>query len=125
VLRREYKGASMVKKNTQIVESDLDDRRSFLLRLIGISGVALLACSKAWAQVLLNPSEQLAKILGYAEDATKVDSKKWPTWKSGNICGNCNLFKAAGSDRGSCTLFPGKLVKTKGWCSTWLAIPKK
>ncbi len=100
-------------------------RRGFIFGLVGASLALVASARKVIAQTLLNPNEQLAKTLGYAEEATKVDAKKWPTWKAGNICSNCNLYKAVGPDRGSCTLFPGKLVKAKGWCSTWVAIPKK
>jgi hypothetical protein len=101
------------------------ERRSFILRATAWSLAGLASTKAVLAQALLNPGEQLAKTLGYAEDATKVDAKKWPTWKAGNKCSSCNLYKAAGADRGSCTLFPGKLVKAAGWCSTWVAIPKK
>ncbi len=97
------------------------NRRVFLKSVI--AGLSLFGIvRRISAQVLLKPDEQLAKSLGYYEDATKVDAKRWPTWKAGNVCSNCNLYKAVDGDKGTCTIFQGKWVKAKGWCSTWIPI---
>jgi hypothetical protein len=72
----------------------------------------------------LDEKEPLAIALGYVADATKVDAKKNPTFKSGQNCGNCLQIKGKdGEAYRPCAIFPGKLVAAKGWCKTWTRIP--
>jgi len=70
----------------------------------------------------VDPKDTDAVALGYAEDATLVDSKKYPTYAKGSTCENCLLLQGKeGSNYRPCSLFPGKLVAIKGWCSGWSA----
>jgi hypothetical protein len=69
----------------------------------------------------LDEKDAQAQALGYRHDAAKVDHKKYATYQSGQACGNCQQFQGkAGADWAPCTLFPGKDVNAKGWCSAWV-----
>jgi len=71
------------------------------------------------ADPMLLESDLQALGLGYKEDATKVDKKKYPKYEAGRACGNCTLFQGkAGDAAGGCPLFSGKSVSSKGWCSS-------
>ena len=75
----------------------------------------------AGALPVLSPTEPAAKALGYIEDATKVDAKKFATYAAGRNCANCNLFQAkAGDAWGACAAVGGKQVNAKGWCVAWV-----
>src|SRR5262249_19035356 len=72
-------------------------RRSFF----GIAGAAVGAAALAGALPQLARADDLphlttddptAQALGYTEDATKVDAKKYPTHQAGQTCANCNFF---------------------------------
>ncbi|HZO23760.1 MAG TPA: high-potential iron-sulfur protein, partial [Steroidobacteraceae bacterium] len=67
----------------------------------------------------LTDADPTAKALGYTEDASKVDKTKFPSYKPGAMCGNCNFFQGqAGEAYGPCQIFAGKSVNTKGWCAS-------
>lgn len=68
----------------------------------------------------LDPNDPTAKALGFATDASKVDSKTHPTFKPGQKCGTCAQFQGkAGDATGACTIFAGKSVPQGGWCQVW------
>jgi len=104
-------------------------RRQFLqLTGLGIGAVALAAATSRSARAEdlphLSPDDATAKALGYVEDSAKADSAKFPNHKPTQQCMNCNFYQgAAGSEFGPCTLFPGKAVHSKGWCSAYVAKP--
>ena len=106
--------------------------------LLASSGI--VACSKkeeAPANTATKPEEstqaldyiaednQMAQSLGYKENASKVDSSvridKGETPGSKQYCSNCQFYveKDGVEGGGGCQLFPGKLVKTQGWCKSW------
>lgn len=92
-------------------------RREFI-KLAGMTGTCMLIPSitvSAFAEdLLVSPEEPQAKALGYIE-VSEVD---------GQICGNC--IHATGdlnAENVGCNLFPGKEVKTAGWCKVWAARP--
>lgn len=73
----------------------------------------------------VTPQDPTALALSYFEDASKVDAKKFPTYKAGQLCSNClqatgNLAKDAWL---GCNLFPGKSVAAKGWCKVYVKKP--
>lgn len=89
------------------------------------AGAAAAPAAAAGALPMLSPTDPAAKALGYIEDATKVDAKANPTFKAGQDCANCLQWtdknrKAATS---KCNLFPGKMVKSAGWCKVWVKAP--
>jgi hypothetical protein len=92
-------------------------RRTFLMTVA--AGSAALS-STAYGQARLSEKDPQAVALGYFEDATKTDTKKWPKYAAGQLCNNCALYQGKGSDAwGGCPLFSGKQVAGKGWCSAW------
>lgn len=108
--------------NTKLEEngrSAADPRRRVLL--LGLIGGSLLATGQAGAQAQpLAETDPTAQALGYKADAAQVDAAKFPKHAANQNCSNCNFFKAEG-DGGSCQLFPGKSVSSKGWCSAYAA----
>jgi len=70
----------------------------------------------------LDVHDPAAVALGYVENASQVDPKKFPRYVPGSSCENClQLQGAAGNSYRPCNLFPGKLVSVGGWCSGWTA----
>jgi hypothetical protein len=62
---------------------------------------------------LLSESDPAAKSEQYVADAKQA--KNAPP---GALCSNCSIY-GGGTAQGTCTLFPGKLVKAAGWCKSW------
>jgi hypothetical protein len=97
-------------------------RRSLLRRIALSLSVAPIAMRTASASQtggvalpLLSESDPAAKSLHYVDDAHRASGAT-----GGASCASCSLYSAAsGAERGSCTLFPGKLVKAAGWCTSW------
>ena len=70
----------------------------------------------------LDVKDPAAVALGYVEDASKVNVKKFPEFAKGSTCENCSKLQGtAGAAYRPCDLFPGKLVSVAGWCSGWAA----
>ncbi len=94
-------------------------RRSFLMTVsAGAAGLATV--TQAQAQAKLDEKDPQAVALGYVADATKTDTKKFPKYAAGQICGNCALYQGKPTDAyAGCPLFAGKQVSVKGWCSAW------
>jgi hypothetical protein len=98
-------------------------RRTFveLLMCVAAGGVIARPASAADAQKL-DVKYPAAVALGYVEDASHVDSKKYPAYIKGSNCENClQLQGKPGNDYRPCTTFGGKLVAVGGWCSGWTA----
>jgi hypothetical protein len=89
---------------------------------VAAGGIAL-AASRAEAQATgakLEESDPQAMALGYKQDTTKVDAKKYPAHAASQDCANCQLFQGKPKDpAGPCPLFAGKQVAAAGWCSAW------
>jgi hypothetical protein len=95
------------------------DRRSFVLRAVAVTSVLGLAHAPAIADV--DESDAVAVALGYKADTKKVDSAKYPSHDTSQLCGNCKHFQGEAGDRaGGCSLFGGKAVAAQGWCSGWI-----
>ena len=103
----------------------IENRRTFLkFAVVGAIAAPLAArliAQPAFAADLppLELDNPTAKALGYVEDHTKVDVKKYPKFTPDQNCANCKFY-GGGAVRGTCTLFPGKSVAAKGWCASWL-----
>jgi hypothetical protein len=68
----------------------------------------------------LDPSDPTAKALGFASDASKVDSKAYPNFKPAQKCGTCAQYQGKPTDAtAACTIFAGKSVPVGGWCQVW------
>jgi high potential iron-sulfur protein len=84
--------------------------------------VAGLVSRAAGAAALppLDPSDPTAKALGFVNDASKVDTKAYPTFKPAQKCSNCAQYQGkAGDATAACTIFAGKSVPQGGWCQVW------
>jgi len=99
-------------------------RRTLLKGLaLGAAGAAVGTRGARSAQTAkVDVHDPQAVALGYVENASQVDTKKYPQYVSGSNCDNClQLQGKPGNDYRPCTLFSGKLVAVAGWCSGWTA----
>jgi hypothetical protein len=101
------------------LKSTIDQSRRQLLKGMALVPIAGLPLQVVIAADLppVSADDPTAKALKYVSDGSKA-----PDAKPGSKCANCKLYQAdAGSTEGGCLLFPGKLVKAAGWCSSWTA----
>ncbi len=103
----------------------VDIQRRNLLRLGAVGAAATMAAytglSAAQGAPRLDENDPQAQALGYKHDAAKVDKQKFKNFQSGQTCANCQQFQAKPKDEWApCTIFPGKQVNAKGWCSAWV-----
>jgi hypothetical protein len=100
--------------------STLGRRRFIRLTAVGLAAAPLAAAftsENALAADALSETDPQASALGYKMDATKASNRK----DAKAVCSNCNFYTgAAGAANGPCTLFAGKLVTAKGWCTAWV-----
>lgn len=95
-----------------------NNRRTFLMTLA--AGSAALTTTAHAQPARLNEKDPQAVALGYFEDATKTDTKKFPKYAVGQLCNNCGLYQGKVTDAwAGCPLFAGKQVAGKGWCNAW------
>jgi hypothetical protein len=100
------------------------NRRSLVKSLAAAAAAAaVLRGVKARAADLphLNVKDPQAVALGYVENATAVDAKKYPAYVKGSRCDNCLLLQGSSGAYRPCNLFAGKLVSAAGWCTGWSA----
>lgn len=116
-------------KSLEINSTLINRRNALRLGLTSVLTVALvpvnpiLAAETKTTLPPVDPTNATAKALGYVEDATKTDVKKYKQYKAGQACGNCKLVQGkAGDARRPCQLFPGKSVAAKGWCAGWVKL---
>ncbi len=100
----------------------ISNRRVFMMAIATTAGAgAALLTTAAQAQAKLDEKDPQAVALGYVADATKADKKKYPKHTAEQICSNCALYQGKATDAAApCTLFGGKLVPGKAWCSAWV-----
>ncbi len=96
-------------------------RRALLRRLaLGLTAAPIAAVvtrgvHAAAGLPLLSEADPAAKEQDYVADASRAKGAP-----PGALCSNCSIYGGAqGADSGTCTLFPGKLVKAAGWCKSW------
>ena len=95
-------------------------RRTFLIASIGAAS-SLAMSQRGFAQAAkLDESDPAAVALGYRHDATTVDKAKFPKYKAGEDCGNCQFYQGGTADWGGCPLFAGKEVSKHGWCNGYV-----
>jgi hypothetical protein len=90
------------------------------IAVVSAAGVPL----SAFALEKVDPKEAQAVSLGYTDDTTKVDGKKFPKHDNSQTCSNCQFYQTAQETSSKefgkiapCTVFGGKGVAAKGWCS--------
>jgi hypothetical protein len=87
----------------------------------GASGGAGAAGGAAGSTPKLEESDTQAVALGYKHDTTKVDQKKFPNHQATQVCSGCQFFQGTASNGWApCTIFAGKQVAAKGWCSSYV-----
>jgi hypothetical protein len=99
-------------------------RRTVVKGLALTTVAAALAAQRSAAAepVKLSVTDPAAVAVGYVEDAAQVDVKKYPGYVKGSTCENClQLQGKSGDAYRPCSLFTGKVVSVKGWCSAWTA----
>jgi hypothetical protein len=98
----------------------MTSRRQFMMTIVpAAAALSAMTCAQAQA-AHVDEKDPAASGLGYKHDATKVDAKKYPTYKAGSACGNCQFFQGKATDAwGVCPLLGGKQANGKGWCSAW------
>lgn len=102
-------------------------RRLLQTAIAGLAAVPALslAAREAVAKAEdIAEDDPTAKALSYVGDASKVNPKTNPTYKSGQHCANCIQYTGKpGEAKGPCNIFPGKNVKASGWCKVWVLKP--
>lgn len=102
--------------------SNPESRRAWLTRLaiVGLAAVLPVGRPRAAVPLHLDVKDPAAQAQGYVEDAAQVEAKKYPAFVSGQSCGNCLLLEGKeGESYRPCSIFPGKLVNSNGWCKSW------
>lgn len=96
-------------------------RRRFILFAASLtSSVVLPEVSRA-APLEVSEADATAQTVGYRSDATQVDPAKYPKYRPGQACANCQLYQGKpGGVSGPCPIFAGKLVAANGWCSAYV-----
>ncbi len=99
-------------------------RRALLKRLSLSAGVGAAAVpkrpAKAAQPALLDVNDPAAIKVSYLLEVSHLDMKLHPSYVVGSRCENCMLIlDKPGYAYRPCSLFPGKLVKTSGWCTSW------
>jgi hypothetical protein len=88
------------------------------------AGPVALAAGRAWAQGApgkVDPKDPQAAPLGYTEDSTRVDARRFPRHAAEQVCANCQVYAGKPAEAtGPCGVFAGKLVAAQGWCSAWV-----
>jgi len=85
---------------------------------------SLIGARRAMAADLpqVSESDPIAISLKYKHDATQAPrADKAGKAADQQFCSNCQFIQGAG-DWAPCSIFPGKAVNTKGWCTAW--VPK-
>ena len=104
-------------------QQDKFNRRQ-ILKAGTVVAASMIIARTGHAQEPLSESDPTAVALGYAEDATTVDTGKWEK-KAGpggdkQHCASCSLYQKKDDTVGGCSIFPGKLVAGAGWCNAWM-----
>lgn len=99
----------------------MTSRRQFMMTIVpAAAALSVMGQARAADAPKVDEKDPAATGLGYKHDATKVDTKKYATYKAGSVCGNCQFFQGkAGDAWGACPLLGGKQVNAKGWCSAY------
>jgi High potential iron-sulfur protein/TAT (twin-arginine translocation) pathway signal sequence len=103
----------------------VDIQRRNILKIGAAGAAAAMAAysrmAAAQAAQRLDENDPQAQALGYKHDASKVDKAKFKNYQPGQTCANCQQFQGKPKEEwAGCTIFPGKQVNAKGWCSAYI-----
>lgn len=98
-------------------------RRALLKRLSLTAGVGAAVPARpprAAEPARLDVNDPAAIKVSYILEASLLDTSAHPNYFPGSRCENCMLIQdKPGYTYRPCSLFPGKLVKVSGWCTSW------
>ncbi len=108
--------------NKSIRHRNQASRRDFLKSAGGAAAIAAIgfrADAAAAADLpKLDEADATAVALKYTHDAASVDAAVRP--QKDRFCNNCALYAGGEDDEwAGCSIFPGKAVAGRGWCSVW------
>lgn len=113
------------RRQNRRVRTPLVTRRRFF-KTAGIASAAITtgfgtATISAAELPRVSEDDQIAKSLNYVHDASTVEeAKRAPD----RFCNNCALYAGdAGDEWAGCSIFAGKAVAGKGWCTAWVPKP--
>jgi hypothetical protein len=97
-------------------------RRSFVKSVGGAAVISFIGvnpvASRAERLPRLDESDATAVALKYVHDASSAADSLRP--QKERYCYNCALYAGSSDDEwAGCSLFPGKSVAGRGWCSVW------
>ena len=97
-------------------------RRSFVMQVAaGSSALVSGVMAQTAAAPKVDEKDPQAVALGYVQDSTKVDVKKYPKHTPDQKCASCQLFAGKPKDpSGPCPIFANKQVMATGWCSAYV-----
>ncbi|HMD75147.1 MAG TPA: high-potential iron-sulfur protein [Steroidobacteraceae bacterium] len=98
-------------------------RRALLKRLsltAGVGAAVPVLPTRAEEPALLDANDPAAVKVSYILEASLIDRSNHPDYVPGSRCENCMLIQdKPGFAYRPCSLFPGRLVKVSGWCTSW------
>jgi len=106
-------------------QSIIDLKRRNILKksLFGLSAVvsASIVAPSVYAEDLPEVTEDdpMAIGLGYKKDTATVDSAVQTKHTAEQSCSSCALYTSKSDTLGTCTIFAGKQVSAKGWCTAY------
>lgn len=115
------KGKDTIRRKSRRSRLSLLSRRRFI-KTAGAATTAVTigfgtSAIGAEGQPRVSEDDAMAKALNYVHDAKTVDAAKR---FSDRYCNNCALYAGNADDEwAACSIFPGKVVAGKGWCSAW------
>ena len=116
VLRSGLASSNTLKREVAMKSS----RRHFILFAASLASMGTLSSESRGAAPELSESDPTAQALGYTSDAARVDTGKFPQFRTGQTCADCQLYQGKPGDAaGPCTVFAGKQVNAKGWCGAY------
>ena len=95
-------------------------RRGFLKSVGGATALSAIGITVIEADELpkLDEGDATAAALKYVHDASAVADADRP--QKDRYCFNCALYAGGEEDEwAACSIFPGKSVAGRGWCSVW------
>src|SRR5262245_10158033 len=103
----------------------VDIQRRIILKIGAAGAAATIAAYAGMAAAQATPhrdeKDPQAQALGYRQDASKVDMEMFKTYKPGKTCANSQQYDGKPKEEwGGCTIFAGKQVNAKGWCSAYV-----
>ena len=102
---------------------DLKRRNILKQSIFGLTAVAAasILAPNAYASDLpaLTEDDPMGVSLGYKQDTATVDAATQPKHSADQTCSNCALYTGTSDTAGTCTIFAGKQVSSKGWCTAW------